>query len=173
MERQGILIRQRLDSDLPQAAEGLVRVHAKDGYPVEGVSQPKKWLTPDGMINAWVAVKSGIVVGHVAVNRPADEWAVSLWIERSGDSISRVAVLARLFVVPEARNLAAGESLMHAAVDYARSEGIRLVLDVLAKDAAAIRLYTRLGWENIGSAVHPYGVQQQAEAFCFVSPPSA
>jgi hypothetical protein len=31
-------------------------------------------------------------------------------------------------------------------------------------------LYTRLGWENIGSAVHPYGFGQQAEACCFVVP---
>ncbi len=170
MEREGIVIRQRVDADLPEAATALVKVHAVDGYPVEGVSQPEAWLSPRGLINSWVAVKSGIVVGHVAITRPADEWAVSLWIEQSGESADSVAVLARLFVVPEARKLAAGESLMRAAVDYARSRGIRLVLDVLAKDAAAIRLYTRLGWRSIGSALHPYGDQQQAEAFCFVAP---
>jgi len=170
MEREGILVRQRLDSDVIQAAAGLVRVHARDGYPVEGVGRPEEWLTPRGMINAWVAVKSGTVIGHVTVSRPADEPAVSLWVERSGESASSVAVLARLFVVPEARNVAAGEGLVRAAVDYARGEGIRLVLDVLAKDAAAIRLYTRLGWKSIGSAVHAYGVRQEAEAFCFVAP---
>lgn len=172
MKNDGVLIRPRLDSDIPQTAAGLVRVHARDGYPVEGVSQPAAWLTPHGLINAWVAVKSEIIIGHVAITRPTDEWAVLLWIEQSGEDTGRVAVLARLFVVPEARSMAVGEGLMRAAVDYAHSQGIRLVLDVLAKDTAAIRLYTRLGWKNIGSAVHPYGVGQQAKAFCFVAPPS-
>lgn len=170
MAQESVLVRQRQDSDMSQAAAGLVRVHALDGYPVEGVSQPEAWLTPPGMMNAWVAEKSGTVVGHVAVSRPEDEWAVTLWTEQSGERASSVAVLARLFVVPEARKMAAGESLMRAAVDYARGQGIRLVLDVLAKDRAAIRLYTRLGWKNIGSAAHAFGAGEEAEAFCFVSP---
>ncbi len=172
MEHERILVRERLDSDIAEASKGLIRVHARDGYPVEGVSQPDAWLTPCGMINSWIAIRSGIFIGHVAISRPAGEQAVSLWIEQSGESADKIAVLARLFVVPEARNMAAGESLMGAAADYARLRGIRLVLDVLAKDEAAIRLYTRLGWRNIGSAVHPFGVGQRAEAFCFVAPPA-
>ncbi|QMU70500.1 GNAT family N-acetyltransferase [Streptacidiphilus sp. P02-A3a] len=170
MEHESVLVRRRLDDDLPQAAAGLVRVHARDGYPVEGVDRPEAWLTPKGTLDAWVAVRSRAVVGHVLVSRPADEPAVALWTGRSGEGVDSVAVLARLFVVPEARNMAVGESLIGAAVAHFRGRGIRLVLDVLRKDTAAIRLYTRLGWENIGSAVHPYGVGKQAEAFGFVAP---
>lgn len=171
MEHNRVLICQRLESHIPQTAAGLVKVHASDGYPVEGVGEPEAWLTPPGMINAWVAMKSGVVIGHVAINRPVDAWAATLWIDQSGESASDVAVLSRLFVVPEARKMTAGESLVRAALGYARTRGIRLVLDVLAKDVAAIRLYTRLGWKNIGSAAHAYGAGEQAEALCFVAPP--
>ena len=144
METEPILVRRRLEGDLAGAAAGLVRVHASDGYPVEGVSRPEAWLTPARMTDAWVAVRSGAVVGHVAVTRPGGERAAALWVGHSGQDAAGVAVLARLFVVPEARNLAAGEGLVGAAAARAREQGIRLVLDVLAKDTAAIRLYTRL-----------------------------
>lgn len=166
-----LVIRPRLESDIPRAAAGLVEVHATDGYPVEGVSQPKIWLTPPGLLKAWVAEIAGKVVGHVAVSRSNDEEAVSLWLNQSRSNADKVAVLARLFVVPEARKRAVGERLMRAAVGYAQDNGIRLVLDVMTKDAAAIRLYTRLGWTKLGDAIHTFGEGRQAtEAVCFVSP---
>jgi GNAT superfamily N-acetyltransferase len=169
----GPTIRARVESDIPESAAGLVRVHATDGYPVEGVSRPEAWLTPSGILNAWVAEVAGRIVGHVAVSRPNDEEAVSLWLSQSGTDEEKVGVLARFFVIPEARKKAVGGSLMHAAVDYAQDSGIRLVLDVMAKDTAAIRLYTRLGWTRIGTAVHTFGEgRQTTQAICFVSPPA-
>ena len=166
------IIRQRRDSDIPAAADGLIKVHAVDGYPVEGVSQPESWLTPPGMITSWIAEQSGTVIGHVAISRADEEEAVSFWINLNQESKEKVAVLARLFVVPEARKKSVGERLMREAVDYANRRGLRLVLDVLTKDASAIRLYERMGWTQIGTAIHAYGAGQQAQALCFVSPPS-
>ena len=39
-------VRPREPRDLAQLAEALVRVHAADGYPVEGVADPRAWLEP-------------------------------------------------------------------------------------------------------------------------------
>lgn len=165
------VIRPRVESDIPQAAAGLVEVHATDGYPVEGVSRPEEWLTPPGFIAAWIAEIEGKIVGHVAISRSNGEEAVSLWLNRSKTEPDKVAVLARLFVVPGARNRTLGENLTCAAVEYAKANGMRLVLDVMAKDTAAIRLYSRLGWMELGSAVHTFGEERQTtEARCFVSP---
>jgi GNAT superfamily N-acetyltransferase len=168
-----VLVRPRRESDIAAAAAGLVRVHALDGCPVEGVSQPESWLTPTGMIASWVAEISGLLAGHVVISRPMGEEAVSLWLEQSHDAEDKVAVLARLFVLPEARQRSIGERLMGAAVAYANRHGIRLVLDVLFKDAAAIRLYERTGWEGIGNGSHAFGAAQEAAALCFVSPVDA
>ncbi len=167
------VIRFRIESDIPAAAAGLVKVHATDGYPVEGVSRPEVWLTPPGMLKAWVAEIAGNVVGHVTVSRSNGEEAVSFWLSRSGSDEEKIGVLARLFVIPEARKRAVGEYLVRAAVEYAQSKGMRLVLDVMAKDVAAVRLYTRLGWTELGTAVHTFGEEgQTVDALCFVSPPT-
>lgn len=167
---QNITIRRRTDEDLAEAGAALVKVHAKDGYPVEGVDDPEAWLTPPELLAAWVAVRDGRVVGHTALTRPNGEDAVALWLDQSQDSEAQVAVGARLFVAPEARHAGVGEQLMQVANAYAREHGLRVVLDVMAKDAAAIRLYERLGLQRIGTAKHTYGDDQQIDAVCFVSP---
>ncbi|MFF8911940.1 GNAT family N-acetyltransferase [Streptomyces sp. NPDC015032] len=164
------IVRPFEETDLHGAGAALVEVHATDGYPVEGVDQPDRWLRSTDVLAAWVAATSGKIVGHVALMRPHGEDAVSLWIDQSGDSEEQVAVLARLFVVREVRKNAVGEKLMKAAMDYARSQDLRLVLEVMAKDTAAIRLYERLGWVKIGEAIHRYGNGQTINAACYVAP---
>ncbi|NJQ03556.1 GNAT family N-acetyltransferase [Streptomyces zingiberis] len=164
-------IRPLEETDLPGAAAALVEVHATDGYPVEGVEQPEAWLWSDDVLASWVAITDGgQVVGHVAVMSPKGEDAASLWTEQSGDSIENVAVLARLFVLKSARERALGEELARTAMAHAQSRGLRLVLDVMTKDVAAIRLYERLGWRKIGETAHHYGDGQQTSALCYVAP---
>ncbi|MER5918170.1 GNAT family N-acetyltransferase [Streptomyces sp. NPDC001982] len=109
-------------------------------------------------------------VGHVMVSRPQGEDAVRMWLEQSGDTADHVAVGARLFVAPEARSEGLGERLIRAAFDYAQEHGLRVVLDVMAKDKAAIRLYERMGMQRIGTAKHGYGQDQEVDAVCYVSP---
>lgn len=158
------------DADIPGAVAALVEVHATDGYPVEGVARPREWITSSAVVQAWVAEVDRRIVGHVAVMRPQGEDAVALWCTQSSDDERRIGVLARLYVVREARGRAAGESLMRAAMAYARQRELRLVLDVMAKDTGAIRLYERLGWQPIGEATHRYGDGHQTAAVCYVSP---
>jgi ribosomal protein S18 acetylase RimI-like enzyme len=167
---EGMTIRPFEDADLHGAASALVEVHATDGYPVEGIEDPRNWLRSDDVIAAWVAESEGEIVGHVAVMKPHGEDAVRMWIEQSGDDEKDVAVLARLFVVREARRRATGEKLMKAATDYAQRSQLRLVLDVMTKDRAAMRLYERLGWVKIGEAKHRYGNGHEIDAVCYVAP---
>ncbi|MFJ4977626.1 GNAT family N-acetyltransferase [Streptomyces coeruleorubidus] len=168
MERT--VIRPFEPTDLPGAAAALTDVHATDGYPVEGVARPEEWLRSDDVLASWVAEAEGEIVGHVAVMRPNGEAAVSLWAEQSGADERHIGVLARLFVVRRARNQAVGERLVRTAMAYGLRHNRRLVLDVMVKDTAAIRLYDRLGWLRTGLAAHRYGAGQQIEAICYVAP---
>ena len=158
------------DTDTPGAARALISVHATDGYPVEGVDEPEAWIQAPDVISAWIAETNAAIVGHVAIMRPNGEEAVSLWQRQSGADESTIAVLARLFVIREARKKATGERLMRAATEHARQKRLRLVLDVMTKDTAAIHLYERLGWKRIGQAIHRYGNSQHTDALCYVSP---
>lgn len=163
-------VRPRESRDLAEAATVLTTVHESDGYPVEGVKNPEAWLSPEGLLAAWVAELDGNVVGHVAINSPQPgEEVARLWRKKSGYDDSDIGVLARLFVAREARTASAGKRLMEAATAYAQERHLRLVLEVLTKDAAAIRLYERLGWQRIGEAVHTFG-GKQVDAVCFVAP---
>ncbi|MCX4881585.1 MULTISPECIES: GNAT family N-acetyltransferase [unclassified Streptomyces] len=164
-----IVIRPFEDGDLPGAAAALTDVYATDGYPVEGVARPEEWLRSDNVLASWVAETEQRIVGHVAVMRPHGEGAVSVWAEQSGDD-ECVGVLARLFVVRDARRHSVGEQLVRTAMDYGLGRSRRLVLDVMVKDAAAIRLYERLGWLSTGQVAHHYGDGQHIEAVCFVAP---
>ena len=40
----------------------------------------------------------------------------------------------------------------------------------MTKDAAAIRLYERLGWQRIGTTEHDDGHGHAIDAYCYVSP---
>lgn len=95
---------------------------------------------------------------------------MSLWLDQSGATESEVAVLARLFVTPEVRRMVLGRRLTEAAMEYADDHGLRLVLDVMTKDTAAMRLYEVLGRERIGVSKHTYGEGQQTDAICYISP---
>ncbi len=161
-------IRQRTSRDLDTCAQVLVAVHERDGYPVEGVADPHTWLTPPGLLWAWVAELDRRVVGHVSVSRPTGEDAVTMLDSSSGEDT--VGVLARLFVDPTARGLGLGERLVQTVTDEASAAGRRLVLDVMTKDQSAIRLYERLGWRYLGSTCHEVDGDECVPAYCYVSP---
>ena len=166
----GVVVRVRGAGDVAEAAGALVVVHGTDGYPVEGVADGEAWLSPPGLVRAWVAELAGRVVGHVALSRPAADEAVELWLAGHPREPAPVLSLARLFVHPAARRRAAGEHLVRAATAHAHHLGARLVLDVVTKDTAAIRLYERLGWRRFGTAPHVFDGDRQADAACYVAP---
>jgi GNAT superfamily N-acetyltransferase len=151
-------IRPRREEDLPRLASILVRVHAADGYPVEGVADPEAWLRHPQELQSWTAAHDDEPIGQVSLTRaqPEDDAAVA-WREYAGGDVDRLAVAARLFVDPAHRGSGAGRLLMETARDFARSNGFAIALDVVLKDRAAIRLYERLGAERISDINHRYG----------------
>ena len=143
-----IRVRPRRPSDLPLLVTVLSRVYHADGYPVEGPSP--EILDPPGTIAAFTAYSEKDIAGHVLLTSPSHSLgAVAAWAEQGGE-LEKAAVLGRLFVDPDARGRGIGEILLRKTMEWATERGRQLVLDVIEKDAAAIRLYQRLGWVRFG-----------------------
>lgn len=170
MTSPSLTIRPRTAADLDPCAQLLVRVHERDGYPVEGVADPISWLTPASLVRAWVADLNNTVVGHVAISEPQPTDDAAQLAKDHGINSDTIAVLGRLFVAPETRGQRIGYHLTRTAMDDAAHHKMRLVLDVMNKDTAAIRLYENLKWQYIGESTHHYGDGLKAEARCYLAP---
>lgn len=158
MATTGCTIRERRDDDLPVLAAALVRVHAQDGYPVEGVADPIGWLEHPQALRSWTAVLDEAPIGQVTLTEAdPDGDAARAWTEQTGGSAADLAIVVRLFVDPDHRSVSAGRLLMVTALDHARRVGRSVALDVMAKDQAAVRLYERLGGRQIGEVTHHHG----------------
>lgn len=166
-------IRPTVSADLDHLAAILVDVHETDGYPVEGVSNPREWLQLPDPIGQWTALLDDEPVGHVALIRPqSDDGAPALLADRDGVPFSQIGLLARLFVAPSARRHSLAKQLVRVVDAEARSLGLHLALDVMNKDHAAIALYETLGWTTLGTFRHAHGTGQTTEARAFAAPPS-
>ena len=153
-----LTIRPRRDEDLAALAAVLVRVHAQDGYPVEGVADPEGWLRHPNELQSWTAVEDDKPIGQITLTRAtAEDDAARAWQGHTGDNIAHLAIPVRLFVDPDHRGSGAGRLLMKAASDFARTQGLAMAFDVMIKDRAAIRLYERLGAVRIATLTHHYG----------------
>ena len=101
---------------------------------------PAAWLSPPGLLGAWIATVDGRLLGHVAL---------------TGDGADGAEV-GRLFVTPEARGEGMAVVLLEAATRHARTPGRRVELRVVEDSTAAIRLYERLGWTLLGTGPAPF-----------------
>jgi GNAT superfamily N-acetyltransferase len=168
------VIRPRRPDDLDPLADVLVRVHALDGYPVEGVEHPRAWLTPPRQLAAWTALLSDTPIGHIAlVKATRNDDAAAMWLRHApGSELDSVALPVRLFVDPEHRHLGAGTQLMAAVMQYAHAHALVLVFDVMLKDRAAIRLYETLGCCPLGAIEHRHSDGLVEPAAVYVAPPA-
>lgn len=166
----GFRVRPRATGDVDACARLLVEVHAQDGYPVEGVADAHGWLALGEHGRAWVAVGEAGVVGHVGLGPAGDGGVAELWRARNGGGERLIASIGRLFVAPGARGRGVARALMARAVRAGRAQGRQLVLEVLEKDRAAIRLYERMGWIRIGTLTHAFGEGQRAPALVYALP---
>lgn len=140
------VILQRTDEDLPACITALERVHKADGYPSSWPQDPIAWLTPKGLLRAWVARIGSSLVGHIAVGQLDPVESPELGTEQR----NRPAVeVQRLFVVPHARRSGVAKALLEAAAAYAAKRGFDPVIEVTADRTAAIRLYEREDWRRV------------------------
>jgi len=93
-------VRPREERDVDACARLLVEVHAHDGYPVEGVADPRGWLVLGDQGRAWVAAAGERIVGHIGLGPRADGGAAAAWKARDGRDGRRLASVSRLFVAP-------------------------------------------------------------------------
>ncbi|MFJ9693695.1 GNAT family N-acetyltransferase [Kitasatospora sp. NPDC101183] len=164
-------VRRRRPDDLAECVRVLGDVHAADRYPADWPDRPAAWLTPDGLLAAWVAERDGRITGHIGLCRsvPGDA-GPELWSHRTGGRPELTAVIARLYVAPSDRGQGLGERLLGAAVTHARVLGLHPVLDVLPTDTEAVALYRRLGWTLLGSTTQHWPSGRTVEVHGYAAP---
>lgn len=170
---QNVVVRARKTDDLRALADALRRVHALDGYPVEGVADPEVWMTPHGELASWTAEINGHPIGHICLVRAtsADD-AAQVWADATGGNVQDLAIPVRLFIDPNHRSQGAAYSLMVIAAAHAAQNGMHIAFDVMLKDVQAIRLYERLGCQRLGAVTHHHS-SGLAEPAAVYSAPAA
>ena len=149
-----VIVRARTDDDLPACVGILAGVHAAARYPIIWPTDAAAWLTPAGLVAAWVAVVDGTVSGHVALTRVSPA----------------TATVERLFADPGQGGRGIGRLLLDTVVSEARARGLALSLDVADNGTAAIALYRRAGWTETGRTAIDWG-GNTAQSLIGFSPP--
>jgi GNAT superfamily N-acetyltransferase len=130
-------VRERSEVDLEACTRLLYRVHNLHRYPIHWPADPTVWLSPPGVVAAWVALRENEIVGHVCITSQAGS--------------PRRLMLERLFVSTDAVGQGAGGTLVTQAMTWARQQQQpRLALEVADNCDSAIRLYARMGWCETG-----------------------
>ena len=107
----------------------------------------------EGAAPAWVAERSGVVVGFVATGPPRDE-----------DVPLPGAEIYAIYVLPESWRGGVGRALLATAVDHWQARGATpLVLWVLESNTRGRAFYEALGW-------NPDGARQQIDLGGFDTP---
>lgn len=164
-------VRPRRVVDVNECVRVLADVHEQDGYPVGWPDCPATWLAQSGQLAAWVAELDGQIIGHIALSRSSGgDLAPGLWSSRVGGRAEDAGVISRLFVAPSARGRRVGSLLMAHAVRDAGERGLHPVLDVVATDSAAIAVYERLGWLQLGQFDQQWGSGQKVTVHCYSAP---
>ncbi|MEU0554366.1 GNAT family N-acetyltransferase [Dactylosporangium sp. NPDC006015] len=137
-------MRLRQPDDLDTCIEMLRAVHETDGYPLRWPADPRRWLNPPHLLQAWLAEDpTGAIVGHVAVRYLHDG---------GGDVAAHTgrADLSRLYVAPGARRRGVAGALVACVVSWAARHGHVLTLDVTEeRRSAATAFYEATGWRHL------------------------
>ncbi|KGH45927.1 hypothetical protein IN07_14570 [Modestobacter caceresii] len=140
-----MLVRRRVDHDLPGSVRALREVHDVDGYPARWPTDPAAWLTPSGTVACWVAEVAGVVVGHACLVGDVVDDVLS---RLTGVPAGGLGAVSRLYVAPRGRGEGLGAGLLAAVTACAADRGLQVVLEVV-EGSGAVRLYERLGWRLV------------------------
>jgi GNAT superfamily N-acetyltransferase len=171
-------IRDKTAGDAEACLALLLRVHARDRYPLH--LRPEE--VPDFYHSAakagyeaatWVAESAGEIVGHVALHCPAEDPTLEVAAAATGLPVERLALLSRLFVAPELRRSGLGRALVRHVTAQALLLGRRAVLDVGQTLPSAIALYESEGWTRAGDLhipLHDLDPPAVLDLWVYVSP---
>ena len=111
------------------------------------------------------------MLGHALIATPGPgDAAAAMWLAEHPEDQGRIAVGGRLFVHPDGRGHGAARQLMDIATTDTARRGLRIALDVMAKDTVAIALYDKLGMHQISATEHDDGHGTLVPALCYISP---
>jgi GNAT superfamily N-acetyltransferase len=122
-ENGAVLVRPRLDDDLPGCGDVLRQVHRLDGYPRHLPGELMEFLDTPDTHAAWVAEVDGVLVGHVALVASSSQTVMDIATAALGLPAASLGVVARLFVAAQARRGGTGAALLEAAVDAGWARG--------------------------------------------------
>ena len=148
-------------SDLVDLLEKLQLVD--DSYPPRvgeklSRNQIERWFEQGPDIERWVAMRSGAVVGHIAVCSLHDYLRSFLDCSRSEKINPRIfCEITQFFVSPTSQRSGVGELLFEAALKYAQSARLSPVLAVIEGSLAARRFYVDHGLTELGAFVGIHG----------------
>ncbi|WP_435200854.1 GNAT family N-acetyltransferase [Janibacter sp. GS2] len=154
------MIRPRREEDLPALGEVLLEQQVTSGYPYRNPLPfpPRDFIVRPGETSAWVAEVDGVPVGHIALSRPRSPSDVSAdqaviiraWQDAHGRPHTELGEVCVFFVASTVRGRRVGAALLDTAVDDLTGRGLAPCLDVVPTHAAALRLYRRRGWLEVG-----------------------
>jgi GNAT superfamily N-acetyltransferase len=166
-----VLVRPRLDEDLPNLGLLAEAVYRTDGYPIyRPADLVQDFLVSSDAIEGWVAESDGEVLGHVALHNSSWSGVMKEARESTGRADDQLAVVARLLVSPHARSRGLGTALLDAATAKAQSLRRLAILDVGTTYTAAVRLYEATGWQRIGTVDFPMPDGHSLPEYVYVSP---
>lgn len=148
-----VAIRQRRPEDVPVLGAILAETRRDDGYPPHWPAAGEFLVsTPDELDSFVYEASAGTPVGHVALHERSARSVMDVAVNATGVEVSKLAVVARLFVSGAARRTGAGRVLLDRATSRAHELGRWPILDVWEGLGNARALYESAGWQLAGSA---------------------
>jgi ribosomal protein S18 acetylase RimI-like enzyme len=165
-----VTIRPRDPSDIPILTQILTEVYNLTKYPVDGLpSFPARFQSTKALASI-VALYNGKIVGHAELQDASGLNSQVIDSLTPHAPLSSFAALVSLFVDPKIQGKGVGARLVREALVRGKAEGKRLVLIVLDKDEAAIRMYEKMGWERGIEYMYETGAGVKYKAFSYVAP---
>jgi hypothetical protein len=70
VHEQLIRVRDREAADIDLCVQALTAVHQTSGYPTNWPADPARWLTPPGIVRAWIAMTDELpIAGHLLLRQ--------------------------------------------------------------------------------------------------------
>lgn len=165
-------IRPREPGDVAALVELAFEVRQVDRYPMYLPQRMDEFLISPEAHEGWVARRDGRIIGHAALHPRSAPEIMKVAREATGLADEDLAVVARLLVSPRARRAGVGSALLQTAWQEATSRDMRAVLDVVVSHRAAIEMYRRAGWDEVGTVDWKLPDGSPLTELVFVSPNS-